>query len=77
VTAGLLIGAGQLLLGLGAAHLTAVNVICVNLAGVATFLVRGVRPRTWWEADRAQRATRRALALWTLMLLALVVSLAL
>jgi hypothetical protein len=35
---------------------------------VATFLVQKVRPRTWWEADRARKATIRAAAAWVPML---------
>ena len=42
------------------------------LAGVVTFLVQGVRPRTWWEADRAKRATRIAITLWVLLLAILI-----
>jgi len=48
------------------------NVTCVNLAAVATFLVQKVRPRTWWEAERAKRATILAVASWLVMLLVLV-----
>ncbi|RMH03614.1 MAG: TIGR00341 family protein [Planctomycetota bacterium] len=44
--------------------LLAVNVICVNLAGVGVFLAQGIHPRTWWEAERSKRRSRRALALW-------------
>jgi len=33
------------------------NVLCVNLASVATFLVVGVQPRSWWETKRARRAS--------------------
>ncbi len=51
--------------------LVASNVVCVNLAGVATFYVQGVRPRTWWEAEKSTRAVRIALTIW-LVLLALV-----
>jgi uncharacterized hydrophobic protein (TIGR00341 family) len=72
VTCGLMLGSGQWEAAVGALLLTAANVICVNLAGVTTFLVQGVRPATWWEADRAKRATRRALLLWALLLTALV-----
>jgi hypothetical protein len=43
----------------------------VHLAGVVTLLVQGVRPTTWWETDRAKRATRIAVALWITLLLAL------
>jgi uncharacterized hydrophobic protein (TIGR00341 family) len=57
VAAGLLVGAGFLILGLGALLLTATNIICVNLAGVISFWVQGVRPTTWWEENIARRAT--------------------
>jgi hypothetical protein len=48
--------------------LLVINVTCINLAAVATFLVQRVRPRTWWEADRARKATRIAVAAWIGML---------
>lgn len=73
VTAGVLLGAGEVRLSLGALLLVGVNVISVNLAGVATFLVKGVRPRAWWEADRARHASRTALAVWSTLLAVLVV----
>lgn len=71
VAAGLLLGAGRWEPALGALLLLAANVICLNLAGVLTFVVQGIRPRTWWEEERARRASRIALALWALLLLAL------
>jgi uncharacterized hydrophobic protein (TIGR00341 family) len=64
VVAGLFLGSGNPGLASGAILLLATNVICVNLAAVVTFLVRGVRPRTWWEADKARKSTRIAAALW-------------
>lgn len=57
---------------LGAALLVLVNVICVNLAGVVTFLVQGIRPRLWWEADRARRSSRIAITVWLILLAALI-----
>ena len=71
VASGLLAGAGYGKAALGALMLVLTNVTCVNLAAVATFLVQRVRPRTWWEAARARRATRLAVATWVLMLVAL------
>lgn len=71
VTAGLLVGAGYTGQAVGATVLTFTNLIGVNLAGVATFVLQGVRPNRWWEARRAKRATAWALAIWTIMLLAL------
>jgi uncharacterized hydrophobic protein (TIGR00341 family) len=72
VTCGLLAGSGHAGEALGALLLLASNIICVNLAGVVTFLARGIRPLTWWEADRARRAARAAVALWLGLLLVLV-----
>lgn len=72
VTAGLLVGAGFVGGAAGALVLTFTNLIGVNLAGVATFVLQGVRPNRWWEARRAKRATAWALGIWTVMLLVLV-----
>ncbi len=74
VTFGMLLGAGQVAPALGAFILLVTNVVCVNLAGVATFLAQGVRPRGWREEDRARRASRIAIAVWMLLLLALAAS---
>ena len=60
VTCGMLLGEGKWLLSFGAFLLVAANVICVNIAGVATFAFQGVRPRTWWEAKKARNATIKA-----------------
>ncbi|MBN1510548.1 MAG: TIGR00341 family protein [Phycisphaerae bacterium] len=73
-TVGLLLGSGHPQLALGALLLTLTNIVCVNLAGVATFLWQRVNPRHWWEADRAKRMVRVAGAIW-LALLALLVAL--
>lgn len=73
VAAGLLVGTGAPGLAAKALLLLATNVICVNLAAVVTFLLQGVRPRTWWQADKARRAARRAVALWSTLLAVLAV----
>lgn len=69
---GLMLATGEFDLARGALMLVATNVICVNLAGVLTFVAQGIRPRTWWEAERAIKATRISLAIWITLLLALV-----
>lgn len=46
VTCGLLIGAGNGVMAIGAMLLFLINIICVNLAGVLTFLIQGIRPLT-------------------------------
>lgn len=72
VVAGLLAGAGYASQALGASMLAFVNVTSINLAAVAIFFIQRVRPRTWWKADRARRATRIAVGIWFFMLMALV-----
>ncbi|MCG6927379.1 MAG: TIGR00341 family protein [Acidobacteria bacterium] len=72
VVAGLLLGAGQLDRAGGAAELLLVNVVCVNLAGVATFWIQKVVPARYWEAARARTATRRAVLVWAGLLVALI-----
>jgi uncharacterized hydrophobic protein (TIGR00341 family) len=62
--AGLLVGAGYNDLALNALLLFLTNVACINIAGVITFLSRKIRPRTWWESERAGRAMGIAMAIW-------------
>ena len=72
ITLGLLIGSGNLTEALGALLLLVTNIICVNLAGVTTFLVQGIRPRKWWEASKAKKAARTAIILWSVLLVILI-----
>ena len=69
---GLLLGAGHTTLAFGALFLLITNIICVNLAGVTTFWIQGVRPRSWWEATSARKTTYLAILLWSLLLIVLV-----
>lgn len=73
ITFGLLIGSGNVTGATGALLLLITNLICVNLAGVTTFLVQGIRPRKWWEAAKAKRAARLAITLWSVLLAVLIV----
>jgi len=70
-TMGLMLGAGQGHLALGALLLLAVNVVCVNLSAQIAFVLRGVTPRTWLEKEKARRAVRVNAAIWFLLLAAL------
>ncbi len=69
--AGLLMGDGSWELGLGAVLLVVANVACVNLAGIVTFLLQGVRPLSWWEEEGARRAALLAATAWAVVVLAL------
>ncbi|MBI1345525.1 TIGR00341 family protein [bacterium] len=68
VVSGMLLGDGDVRLACGALLLTSANLICINLAGVATFLAQGVWPRSWWEAERAKQATWQALVILLVLL---------
>ncbi|MGD8402662.1 MAG: TIGR00341 family protein [Anaerolineales bacterium] len=72
VVFGMLLGAGHMPEALGALLLVGTNIICLNLAGVTTLFLKGIRPRSWWEADRAGRASRFAIGLWSVLLVLLV-----
>jgi uncharacterized membrane protein len=71
-TLGMLLGGGETRLATGAALLLAVNVVCVLLAAKLVFLLKGVRPRTWIERDRARQSLAVYLTLWVLLLLVLI-----
>ncbi len=71
--AGLLLGEGEWNLGLGALVLVAGNVVCLNLAATAAFLIQGVRPNSWWEEGTRTKAVWTASILWALLLLGLIV----
>lgn len=75
--AGLLLGSGEVEAGIGALLLTAGNVVSVNLAATAAFLIQGVRPLDWWEGERRTRALWVAAGLWGGLLAALAALIAL
>ncbi len=72
VVVGLLLGAGELTLAVGAFLLFISNIICINLAGVVTFLFQGLAPLNWWEKEKAKKMTKFSLMLWLVMLTILV-----
>jgi len=45
--AGLFFGSGEETLGLKALFLLATNLVCINVAGILTFLMQGLPPRNW------------------------------
>ncbi len=72
VVIGLLAGAGELVLAGGASLLFLANIICVNLSGVLTFLLQGIRPLNWWEEKKAKKLRRYSLILWLGLLMLLI-----
>jgi uncharacterized hydrophobic protein (TIGR00341 family) len=68
VTTGLLAGAGYYTLAGNALLLFTTNIIGLNLAGVVTFLIQKVRPRTHGETQTAKEATWTAILIWLLLI---------
>lgn len=72
-TLGLMLGAGHYQSAMGAALLLAVNIVCVNLASNIAFLVKGIKPRTWYERKKARQSLSVFVFFWVLVLIALIV----
>ncbi len=63
--AGLFFGSGDPTLGLRALFLLATNLVCINVAGIVTFLFQGLPPRNW-------RITSGIFLIWLVILLVFV-----
>lgn len=74
VVSGLLLGAGNVAKSGGAMLLFLINLTCINLSGVTTFLIEGLKPKSWWKEKKAKKMTRMAIAIWVSLLLLLAVA---
>lgn len=68
IAAGLLIGNGMMDKGFSALLLFFINIVAINLAGVLTFLVEGLRPSTYWEEKNAKKYRIISLIIWIVLL---------
>ncbi|NJO17126.1 MAG: DUF389 domain-containing protein [Thioploca sp.] len=71
-TLGLMIGSGEWQLAIGAGLLLAVNIVCVNLAAKIVFFLKGVKPRTWLDREKAEQSTTVFIIIWLISLAILV-----
>ncbi|MDG6219730.1 MAG: TIGR00341 family protein [Candidatus Thermoplasmatota archaeon] len=72
VTSGLLLGSFYVNESIGAILLFMVNLVCINLAGVLTFFIQGINPKTWWEKKKAKKIVWKAVLLWITLLILLI-----
>ncbi len=72
---GMLLGDGQITRSVSAFVLLGINLVALNLAAVATFLVQGIRPVWHSEQAVARRSAWTALLTWTLLLVTLILGL--
>lgn len=75
VVLGMLLGAGHWQPAMGALLLLFINIICINLSGVVTFVVQGIKPADWGEEGKAKSTSRLAISIWIFLLLVLTFSL--
>ncbi len=68
VATGLLLGSGMYELAMGAGLLTITYIICVNLAGVLTFLLQGIKPKSFRQQREGEELSRYAIIIWLTLL---------
>ncbi|MEM7203520.1 MAG: TIGR00341 family protein [Planctomycetota bacterium] len=71
VVFGMLLANGEFSHAVQALLLLAVNVVCVLLAAVTTFLLQGIGPRQWWQARAARQRALYVIGLLVVLLAAL------
>ena len=69
---GLMLGSGNISLATGSGLLLFVNVVCINLASKIVFDIKGIRPRSWQEKEKAKRAKVVYILGWLVTLLLLI-----
>ena len=72
VALGMLIGSQLWESAIETAVLVSTNIVCLNLAAIATFWLRDIRPQSWWKKFQASKITGLATVFW-LILLALLI----
>ena len=72
--AGLLLGAGSYGYALNSFLIFGANIISLNIAGIITFYLAGIKPGRWDQKEEAKKKTRTALFTWTSALIILVLT---
>lgn len=73
VVLGITIGTFQWDLAYGTGLLLATNVVCINLAALGIFRLKGIKPRTWFEEKNAKKASKINALIWLVMLVLLAI----
>jgi uncharacterized hydrophobic protein (TIGR00341 family) len=71
VASGILLAQGALAGAFAALLLAGGNVTALTLAAMLTFLWRGMRPRNWWQEERARRSAHQGVGIFIALLVAL------
>lgn len=71
---GLLLGTGEIVGSINSFLIFSTNIVCVNIAGIVSFYLAGIRPERWWEKENATKKTRIAFIFWTAALAILIIA---
>ncbi len=74
IVSGMMLGSGFLPEMTGAILLFLINLICINLAGVVTFLAQRISPRTDFESLKAKFLTILAVSVWFVLFLIAIIT---
>ena len=72
VVLGMLIGSMLWESAIETAVLVSTNIVCLNLAAIATFWLQDIRPQQWWQKFRADKITGIATIFWSIILIILI-----
>ncbi len=72
-TVGMMLGAGNFPLAIGALELLIANIVCLNLAAKMVFIFKGISGRTWQTQKKAKHAIKIALVFWLSLLILLLI----
>ena len=72
VVLGMLIGSMLWSSAIETAVLVSTNIVCLNLAAIATFWIQDIRPQQWWQKFQAKKITGIATIFWSVILAILI-----
>lgn len=73
VVLGLSLGAGAFEHAYGAMLLLAINVISINISTKIVFMLKGIKPRTWYQRKKSEQSLKISAILWGVLLLILMI----
>lgn len=71
VASGMLLAQGELVGAFAGLLLAGGNITALTLAAMLTFSWRGMRPRNWWQEERARRSARKGVVIYISILIGL------
>lgn len=71
VTLGLMLGMGEWDHAYGAGLLLTANIVCISIAAQVIFIVKKIKPRTWYMRKKSKQSVKLNIIFWVALLLAI------